>query len=100
MDSNLVIPGMSMSSTSENVAEEQVPPKSKQWFIGNELVGSRENASFINTLHMMQEIVVDKNVEVLIMRKGGMDIDEQCVSDGMSLDNFGQDIVLQGQCVE
>jgi len=96
MDSNLDIPGMSFPSTSENVAEEQAPPKSKQWFIGNELVGSREKASFINTLPMMEEIVVDKNVEVLIMRKGGMDINEQCVSDCMSLDNFGQTVGYKG----
>jgi len=96
MDSNLAIPDMPFPSTSENVAQEQAPPKSKQWFIGKELVGSRENANFINTLPMMQEIVVDKNVEVFLMRKGAMDIYDDCVSDCMSLDNFGQAVGYKG----
>jgi len=96
MDSNLAIPEMSFPSTSENVAEEQAPPTSQQWSLRNNVVGRRENASIINTFHLMQDVVVDKNVEVCIMGQGGIDIYYDCVSDCISLDNFGTAVGYKG----
>ena len=96
MDSNLAIPDMPFPSTSENVALKQAPPTSQQWLVRNQPVGRRENASIINTFHLMQDVVVDKNVEVRIMGKGGMDIDDDCVSDCISLDNFGTAVGYKG----
>jgi len=96
MDCNLAIPDMLFPSTSENVAQKQAPPTSQQWLVGRNIVGRRENASIINTFHLMQDVVVDKNVEVRIMGKGGMDIDDVCVSDCMSLDNFGTAVGYKG----
>ena len=87
---------MPFPSTSENVALKQAPPTSQQWLVRKNIVGRRENASIINTFHLMQDVVVDKNVEVRIMGKGGMDIDDDCVSDCISLDNFGTAVGYKG----